>query len=762
MAAAEAAGILSVCAAGNSGVNADLAPMYPGGYDNRGILSVSATDQNDLGAYFTNYGIANVDLAAPGVSTLSTVPTGTCQLCDPSGYKLLSGTSMATPHVSAVAAAIFHLNPALTTNQARDVLLDPASYDIVTDYRGSMSSTGGRLNFQKVIANPLLSNPKLNNFPTITGASNVFANAGDTVNLTATASDPDGDPLRTVWNGSNLSSVGLFGWMASKFFPPASGNSISFQAPSVARAAVAPYSVSTADGRGGSATAMAYATVQPSVSGSAPTGTMSVTPTSGPVGTTVTVNFPVTDPDGGSTGWELWSTSTIANGGCCMTTSSYSFPINSAGAYRISTIAINSRLSLSNKQSTVVRIGGSTATPPLINATIDKLSGPAPLTVNVDMTGSTGFGATLISYFTVCQFGTTGVGASGPKGSCTYSTPGTYWMLLELTDSNGLTDVQSAYIVVTPPGSGSTKQPATVTLSNMTQSYTGSPLSPTAATYPPGLAITWTNAPQTNPGTYTVTATVNDPNYQGSSTGTFTITSAKQPATVTLGNMTQTYTGGPLMPSASTTPPGLAITWTNAPQTNAGTYTVTATVNDANYQGSASGTFTINKATASVSLSNLTQVYTGSALTPTAATTPSGLAITWTNAPQVNPGTYTVTATVNNPNYQGSNNGTFTVMPNSGGSTPPAASITSPSNGGTVTVKSTVSIQANVTVGTNPIARVDFLLNGAVICSDTTAAYSCSWTVPGATGKNYQIQAKAYDTAGQLGTSSVVTVKSSR
>jgi len=287
-------------------------------------------------------------------------------------------------------------------------------------------------------------------------------------------------------------------------------------------------------------------------------------------------------------------------------------------------------------------------------------------------------------------------------------------------------------------------------------------LTPTATTTPAGLAIAWTNAPQTNMGSYAVTATVNHPNYQGSATGTFTITSTKQTATVTLSNMTQTYTGSPLTPTPTTNPPGLAITWTNAPQTNAGTYTVTATVNDPNYQGSATGNFTINKATASVALANLTQTYTGSALTPGASTVPSGLAIAWTNAPQVNPGSYAVVATVNNPNYQGSNNGTFTIMPSAGGSTPPSVTITSPANGSNVTAKSTVTIQTNVTAGSNPITRVDFLLNGTVICSDTAAPYACAWTVPGATGKTYQLKANAYDSAGQLGTSNTISVKSVR
>jgi hypothetical protein len=458
----------------------------------------------------------------------------------------------------------------------------------------------------------------------------------------------------------------------------------------------------------------------------------------------------------------MWLAGYGASGTCCLTAGSTSFSIGTAAAYRISAQAMDSQLNLSNRQSVVVRIGGATGTPPLLAATLDKVSGPAPLSVNIDMTGSTATGATISTYSITCQYGGNGVYVVGPRGTCTYDTPGTYWIFLQVQDSNGLTDAMSAFVTVTPPGSGGSKQTATVTLSNLTKTYTGSPLTPTATTNPAGLSIVWTNAPQTNAGTYAVTATVNDPNYQGSASGTFTITAAKQTATVTLGNLTQTYTGSPLTPTATTNPAGLAITWTNAPQTNAGTYPVTATVNDPSYQGSASGTFTINKATASVSLSSLTQNYTGSALTPAAATTPSGLAIVWTNAPQVNPGSYAVVATVNDSNYQGSNNGTFTIMPGTGGSTGPSAAITSPTNGTTVTVKSTVTIQANATAGSSPVARVDFLVNGAVVCSDTVAPYSCNWTVPAAAGKTYSMQANAYDTMGLVGNSGIVSIKTSR
>ena len=87
-------------------------------------------------------------------------------------------------------------------------------------------------------------------------------------------------------------------------------------------------------------------------------------------------------------------------------------------------------------------------------------------------------------------------------------------------------------------------------------------------------------------------------------------------------------------------------------------YTISAVLSPAAVLGNYEITYntallTIKKAPASVVLSNMTQTYTGSALTPTATTTPAGLTIVWTNAPQTNAGSYSVTATVNDLNYEG-------------------------------------------------------------------------------------------------------------
>ena len=92
--------------------------------------------------------------------------------------------------------------------------------------------------------------------------------------------------------------------------------------------------------------------------------------------------------------------------------------------------------------------------------------------------------------------------------------------------------------------------------------------------------------------------TINDPNYQGSATGTLVIAQAS--GSVTLGSLNQTYSGSAEAATATTTPSGLAVNFTYngsaTVPTSAGSYTVVGTINDANYQGSATGTLVIAQA----------------------------------------------------------------------------------------------------------------------------------------------------------------------
>ena len=135
-----------------------------------------------------------------------------------------------------------------------------------------------------------------------------------------------------------------------------------------------------------------------------------------------------------------------------------------------------------------------------------------------------------------------------------------------------------------------------------------------------------------------------------------------QPATISFGNLTQLYDGTPKSPTVTTVPPGLNVVLQGVPQTNAGSYPVSATISDPNYTGSASATFIIQPAPATVTLSNLTQVHDGTAKSPTVSTSPSGLSYSLVGAPQTNIGNYPVTATINNPNYTGTASGDFVIV----------------------------------------------------------------------------------------------------
>lgn len=74
MQAAGNAGIIFCCAAGNSTNDNDTVPFYPASYRLTNMIVVAATDQNDALAYFSSYGTNTVDLGAPGVNILSTLP----------------------------------------------------------------------------------------------------------------------------------------------------------------------------------------------------------------------------------------------------------------------------------------------------------------------------------------------------------------------------------------------------------------------------------------------------------------------------------------------------------------------------------------------------------------------------------------------------------------------------------------------------------------------------------------------------------------
>lgn len=109
---ARAKGIIVVVASGNSGANLDLTPVYPASLS--GVVAVTAVAQDGSKPAWANYGSA-VSIAAPGVGIYSTLCSYnfTTQSCNHT-YGMKSGTSMASPHVAALAALLIARTPTLT------------------------------------------------------------------------------------------------------------------------------------------------------------------------------------------------------------------------------------------------------------------------------------------------------------------------------------------------------------------------------------------------------------------------------------------------------------------------------------------------------------------------------------------------------------------------------------------------------------------------------------------------------------------------
>ncbi|HEX8422277.1 MAG TPA: S8 family serine peptidase [Pyrinomonadaceae bacterium] len=133
-------GILFVAAAGNSSTDNDRQPHYPSNYQHPNVVSVAALTRTDVLAGFSNYGAKTVHIGAPGAEIMSTWPQNQ--------YEEHSGTSMATPVVSGVAALILSVNPDLSVTDLRQRLLD--SVDKIPALDGKVSS-GGRVNAARAV-----------------------------------------------------------------------------------------------------------------------------------------------------------------------------------------------------------------------------------------------------------------------------------------------------------------------------------------------------------------------------------------------------------------------------------------------------------------------------------------------------------------------------------------------------------------------------------------------------------------------------------
>lgn len=137
---------LFICAAGNDNTNNDVTPHYPSNYDLPNVISVGSIDRDGDRSSFSNYG-TTVDIYASGGSIYSTLPN--------SRYGYMSGTSMATPYVTGVAALMLSSCDYITSEQLKTQLLNNAdniTVNIPSVSGGSTTMTVKSLNAEKAVA----------------------------------------------------------------------------------------------------------------------------------------------------------------------------------------------------------------------------------------------------------------------------------------------------------------------------------------------------------------------------------------------------------------------------------------------------------------------------------------------------------------------------------------------------------------------------------------------------------------------------------
>ncbi len=216
-------GILFVAAAGNGGEDGvgddnDVTPHYPSNYSTlvaagsesaasyEAIISVASLTSTGARSSFSNYGATSVDLGAPGSGIYSTWPGG--------GYQSISGTSMATPHVTGAVALYRAAHPDASPAAIRDAILASA---IPTASLSGITATGRRLNAGEFGSSLTLSINDTRRLEGNTGS----ANAQFTVSL----SGPSASPVSVSYATSDITaSTGTSAGNAAAMTIPASGS----------------------------------------------------------------------------------------------------------------------------------------------------------------------------------------------------------------------------------------------------------------------------------------------------------------------------------------------------------------------------------------------------------------------------------------------------------------------------------------------------------------------------------------------------------
>lgn len=214
-------GILFIAAAGNDFNDNDLDPVYPANYLLPNVISVAATTRFDQLANFSDLGSHSVYLGAPGQEILSTTPNNT--------YTVLSGTSMATPHVTGTAALLAAQNSSRDWRAIKNLILAggdtiPALSETITGKRldayGSLTCSNS-----KILARL---QPTLDSIPATAGQPITIAalniNCGQPAGTVQISVTPGNQTFSLVDSGVPPDQAAGDGVYTGQWSPPGPGN----------------------------------------------------------------------------------------------------------------------------------------------------------------------------------------------------------------------------------------------------------------------------------------------------------------------------------------------------------------------------------------------------------------------------------------------------------------------------------------------------------------------------------------------------------
>jgi hypothetical protein len=213
-------GILFIVAAGNESSDNDVVPTYPCNYYLPNIICVAATTRTDALASFSNRGRRTVHLGAPGQEILSTTPANT--------YSTFNGTSMATPHVTGVAALLKAQNPNLQWSTIKNLILaggdsDPSLSSTVTGKR--LNANGALTCSNSIVTSRLkpVANTIIATIGTQVDLAAVNINCGNPNGNVAVTINPGGQIVNLFDNGSGADQVSGDGIYSGQWIPQSQG-----------------------------------------------------------------------------------------------------------------------------------------------------------------------------------------------------------------------------------------------------------------------------------------------------------------------------------------------------------------------------------------------------------------------------------------------------------------------------------------------------------------------------------------------------------